>query len=341
MSVAEDTRVDALPAPKFATRRIGHANLYVNNLDRSYKFYNEVCGFEGIGFERTLPAGFLSNGNSHHDFGLVEADGSPRIGKDGKQQNVDNYHGHAGLNHIGWETVNQAKLTESYKRAVEYGVDFKMTLFHGGSFALYLYDPDGNLHEFYADARRDWRTIFHGPVDLGLVTSQWDPSTEENPIEDHNWDPDPEWHHQEGGLVRALRAGRTVFHVSDLDKAMPFYTDIGGFDVCYEAADKSYAYLRGEAEQSSFDIALIRNDDDKPLGYHHIACQVPDEATLEESIKNLGDAGIKTHLEIDDPRKRSFFLQDPDKLLLEFYVDRAPDYAALGDIDTGKRAFYA
>ena len=341
MSVAEDTRVDALPAPKFATRRIGHANLYVNNLDRSYKFYNEVCGFEGIGFERTLPAGFLSNGNSHHDFGLVEADGSPRIGKDGKQQNVDNYHGHAGLNHIGWETVNQAKLTESYKRAVEYGVDFKMTLFHGGSFALYLYDPDGNLHEFYADARRDWRTIFHGPVDLGLVTNQWDPSTEENPIEDHNWDPDPEWHHQEGGLVRALRAGRTVFHVSDLDKAMPFYTDIGGFDVCYEAADKSYAYLRGEAEQSSFDIALIRNDDDKPLGYHHIACQVPDEATLEESIKNLGDAGIKTHLEIDDPRKRSFFLQDPDKLLLEFYVDRAPDYAALGGIDTGKRAFYA
>ena len=341
MSVAEDTRVDVLPAPKFATRRIGHANLYVNDLDRSYEFYNKVCGFEGIGFEKTLPAGFLSNGNSHHDFGLVEADGSPRIGADGKQQNVDNYHGHAGLNHIGWETVNQAKLVDSYKRAVDYGVDFKMTLFHGGSFALYLYDPDGILHEFYADARKDWRTVFHGPVDLGLVTSQWDPAIEENPIEDHNWDPNPEWHHQEGGLVRALRAGRTVFHVSDLDKVMPFYTDIGGFDLCYQAPDKSYAYLRGEAEQSGYDIALLRNDHDTPLGYHHIACEVPDEATLEESKKKLADAGIETVLEVDDSRKRSFFLHDPDKLLVEFYVERAPDYAGLAAIDSEQRAFYA
>jgi len=174
-----------------------------------------------------------------------------------------------------------------------------------------------------------------------LVTSQWDPAADKKPIEDHNWDPNPEWHHQEGGLIRALRAGRTVFHVSDLDKVMPFYTDIGGFDLCYEAPDKSYAYLRGEAEQSSFDIALIRNDHDKPIGYHHIACEVPDEATLEASKKNLSDAGMDTYLEIDDARKRSFFLQDPDKLLLEFYVDRATDYAALAGIDSEKRALYA
>ncbi len=341
MSVAEDVRAESLPAPRFSTRRIGHANLYVNDLDRSYEFYNHVCGFEGIGFERSLPAGFLSNGNSHHDFGLVQADGTPRIGKDGKKQSVDNYHGRAGLNHIGWETVNQARLVEAYRRAVDYGVNFKMKLFHGGSYALYLNDPDGIVHEFYADARRDWRTIFHGPVDLGLVTRQWDPDAEQEPIEDHNWDPDPEWHHQEGGLVRALRAGRTVFHVSNLDSVMPFYTEIGGFDVCYAAPDGSYAYLRGQAEQSAYDIALIRNDHDKPLGYHHVACEVADQATLEQSRKNLADAGIEPVFEIDDSRKLSFFLEDPDRLLVEFYVERTPAYAALAEIGSEQRAFFA
>ena len=341
MSAAEETRADAMPAPRFSTRRIGHANLFVNDLDRSYEFYNHVCGFEGIGFERSLPAGFLSNGNSHHDFGLVQADGSPRIGKDGKKQNVDNFHGRAGLNHIGWETVNQAQLVAAYRRGVDWGIDFKMSVFHGGSHALYLYDPDGILHEFYADARRDWRTIFRGPVDLGLVTSQWDPDAEENPSEARNWDPDPDWQHQEGGLVRALRAGRTVFHVSSLDAVMPFYTEIGGFELCYAAPDNSYAYLRGLAAQSAYDIALIRNDGDKPLGYHHVACEIADEATLEESRDNLAAAGIGTAFEIDDARKRSFFLEDPDRLLVEFYVERTPDYAALAAIDVERRAFFA
>jgi catechol 2,3-dioxygenase len=341
MLVAESTRTDAPPAPKFATRRIGHANLYVNNLDRSYKFYNEVCGFQGVGFEKSLSAGFLSNGNTHHDFGLVETDGRPRIGKDGKKQSVDNYHGYAGLNHIGWETVNKAKLIDSYKRSIEYGVDFKMKLFHGGSFSLYLYDPDGFLHEFYADVRRDWRTIFNGPVDIGLITSQWNPNTDKSYIEEQYWDPEPEWRHQENGLILPLRVARTVFHVSDIETMKLFYTIIGGFDICYEAPDKSYAYLRGEAKQSSYDIALIRNDNDVQNGYHHVACEIYNEDTLEKSVRRLRESGIVTYMEIDDARKRSFFLRDPDNLLLEFYVERAADYTVLADIDTNKRAFYA
>ena len=99
--------------------------------------------------------------------------------------------------------------------------------------------------------------------------------------------------------------------------------------------------MRGQAQQSAYDIALIRNDHDKPLGYHHVACEIANEDTLEESRKNLADAGIEACFEINDSRKLSFFLQDPDRLLVEFYVERTTDYAALADIDSNNRAFFA
>lgn len=330
--------------PAMATRRLGHANIYVNELSRSYKFYNMVCGFECIGREDSIKAVFLSNGNTHHDFALVESDGAARVGMDNQRQDCDNYEGRAALNHIGWETVNQKELIEAYRRGLEWGLEVKMSLFHGGSYALYLFDPDGNLHEFYADARKDWRTIFTGPVNLGLVSRQWNPLDDaENPMTDENWDPAPEWRHQDGGLVEARRAARTVFYVTDVRKLLGFYQDVAGLEALFVAPDYSYAYLGGNARQGPFDIALLEcgPDGENRPGYHHIACEVADEAVLEASIRRLEQQGQPILRQVDDAQKRSFFLEDPDGLKLEFFVDRAADYSALGKVDPHLRPFFA
>jgi len=346
MSVAEDVRARAKiapkyePAVKFSTRRPGHANIFISDLDKAYAFYNGVCGFEGVGFERSIKAGFVSNGNTHHDFGLVQASFQPRIGKDGKQQSINNYVGKPGLNHIGWETVNQKELVAAYNRGFKAGVEFKQVLHHGGSWAIYLYDPDGTVHEFYADTTKDWRQYLSGAHDLGLITSQWNPNVG-TPIEDHNWIDDPEYRHVEGAPIRPLRVARTVFMVSDVDYVMPFYRDVAGLELVYAAPDKSYAYLRGSAKQTSFDICLVRNDVDADLGYHHIACEMPNEKAIAEAEANLAKAGIPILQKVDDSRKRSFFLEDPDKLKVEFFVDRKPDFAALAKVKTDLRPLFA
>ncbi|PYN49060.1 MAG: hypothetical protein DMD95_02100 [Candidatus Rokuibacteriota bacterium] len=49
---------------RFHPRRLGHANLFVSDLDRSMRFYNAVCGLEEVRREPAIRIGFLSNGNT-------------------------------------------------------------------------------------------------------------------------------------------------------------------------------------------------------------------------------------------------------------------------------------
>ena len=60
-------------AVRFAPRRLAHANIFVGNLERSMSFYNKVCGIEEGRRETGIRAGFLSNGNTHHDIAAMES----------------------------------------------------------------------------------------------------------------------------------------------------------------------------------------------------------------------------------------------------------------------------
>ena len=68
---------------RFRPRRLGHANLFVSDLDRSMRFYNAVCGLEEVRREPAIRIGFLSNGNTHHDVGLVQSSTARRVGRGG------------------------------------------------------------------------------------------------------------------------------------------------------------------------------------------------------------------------------------------------------------------
>ena len=338
MALSEEisTIADA-PAVKFAPRRIGHANIYIGDRDGSVAFYKDLCGFDIVGTSKT--SAFLSNGNSHHDFGLCQADGKPRVGADGKVKSVDNWKGAGSLNHIGWETDNQAHLAAAYERAVESGVEIKRSLFHGGSWALYLFDPEGNYHEFYADATLAWREIFNGG-DVSSITSHWDPS-DENLDPTPYWDPDPKWVEVEGAAFHPLRASRTLFYVDDMPTMVDWFENVAGFDLAYRAEDDSYAYFAGATRQTGFDIALLRRDGDQRLGYQHISCEMPSEAAIDQAEQTLAERGVSPVISIDSSSKRSFFLRDPDGLGIELFVERTPAFAALSDVEPALRPYYA
>jgi len=58
----------------------------VTDYEKSDQFYSNVCGFQEVFRERGISMIFMSNGNTHHDLGLMEITYRRRIGKDGHVQ---------------------------------------------------------------------------------------------------------------------------------------------------------------------------------------------------------------------------------------------------------------
>ncbi len=326
------------PAVRFPTRRLGHANIYVSERDRAFAFYNGICGFDMVGHSKS--SYFLSNGNSHHDFGLNgSGTNEPRYGVDGTLKSVANYRGPGTLNHLGWETADQAALVAAYRRALDADLHIQRSLYHGGSYALYLFDPDGVYHEFYADATLEWRKIFSGG-DASSVTEGWDPLAKPADPTPY-WDPKPVWVALDQAPIAPRRLSRAVVDVSDVVKLVEFYRDVGGLDLKYLARDKSYAYLGGAARQSGFDLCLLKAERADQVGAYRVAAELADEDAVGRAEAALARAGIAPSHRFDDARKRSFFLTDPDRVPIEFFAERTADPEGLGRVDPALRRYAA
>lgn len=155
----------------FRPRRLGHVNLYVSDLEASLSFYERHCGLARVRMESAIGAGFLSNGNTHHDLGLIEISrGQDRHGRDGHVQIQSTRGRQPGLNHLGWEMENQAALVQAYERMRAAGMAPQALYDHIISHAVYVPDPDGNVHEFYADSMKDWESVFN------LTMTTWSPA---------------------------------------------------------------------------------------------------------------------------------------------------------------------
>ena len=185
----------------FKPRRLGHVNLFVRDLDRSMDYYTNVFGIEMVRRETEIRAGFLSNGNTHHDVALIES------GHRGKLP---------GLNHLGWELENEAELVEAHNRAVEAGIKFNLLADHQISYGVYFSDPEGNGQDLYADAMEDWRVIMRPDLD-DLITSQWIPG-EKTPSTRSNYLAKPEIRRVEGAVFHPVRTAQVAFTVRDMQE---------------------------------------------------------------------------------------------------------------------------
>jgi catechol 2,3-dioxygenase len=82
----------------FAPRRLGHVNLYVGDVDRSYNFYNSVVGLDESYVQPLNKAAFLGNNNTHHDVAVIDIHGPLGRGAG------------VGLNHLAFELENELDL---------------------------------------------------------------------------------------------------------------------------------------------------------------------------------------------------------------------------------------
>ncbi len=324
-------------AVRFSPRRLGHVNLFVGDLDRSMRFYHEVCGIEEVAREPGIGAGFLSNGNTHHDIGLIQVtEGQILRGRGGHLQIPEGRGERAGLNHLGWELENEVQLVAAYRRAQASALPIHRLADHQISHSVYLFDPDGNLHEFYADAMKDWRGFFQGELDL--LTGEWTP-------EDPPASPEPKYHANpeirrvEDALVHSLRTTHAVLVAQDFQSMRDFLTDVAGLSIVYSAPDKHCLCLRGANSERRFDVALIAATGRLEPGLHHFAFELIDASELDAAEQALVKAGLEIDTREDNSAKRSVFLRDPDGLRVEFFARRCCDFSALDAAPPERRPY--
>jgi len=137
-----------------------HLGLYVQNLPVMEEFYCKILGFYvtdrlGNGDQEMI---FLSRSlQEHHQ--IVLAPGRPQTAA-------------STINQISFEIDSLNNLINAYKGLVSKGVRDMQSMNHGGSWSLYVPDPERNTIELFV--RTNWYVPPHATTSLDLNHSEVD-----------------------------------------------------------------------------------------------------------------------------------------------------------------------
>lgn len=323
----EDKRMSTKPASAaapFRPRRLGHVNIYVSDLDRSMDYFNAVVGLEEVYRRPPIKGGFLSNGNTHHDIGMVETS-SPLCRT-----------GRAGLNHLAFEMENEAALVAGYKRLADPARAFPRTIDHDITRSIYGQDPDGNAVEIYADMHKDWRSRRTG--DVTKETPKWVPG-DGTPAAEKNYHPAPEIRRVTNAAFHPERITHAAVVAADYEAEFDYYTGTLGLTPRIGGRESGFCALGGT--MGSIDLALFRATEcGAEPGLHHIGFLLADEDDFEASLATYRNRHGEPDAVVESGFRRSVFLRDPDGIRLQFHTDRADPAAGLAAL-TPQSALFA
>lgn len=300
-------------------RRLGHANIFVGDVQRSLAFYNRVCGLEIVLEQPAIRAGFVSNGNTHHDVGMIQATKEALTGHEGHRILAAGQGSEPGLNHLGWEMESEFALTKAHERAVAAGWKIHRTVRHLSSHSVYVFDPDGNVHEFYADVSRDWRRLYDTST---RVSGTWVPG-EKPPSMDARYHEAPEIRRMDGAPIHPVRITHAFLVARNFAPMREFFTNGLGLLETYADEEAGCAAFASPHGRYPLTLALLRQPAGSPpsrKGLHHISFELPDAAELRASLAALPGHGVAVERVVDVAHKQSFFIRDPDGGLVEFYA---------------------
>lgn len=132
-------------------KELGHAVLYVHDIERSSAFYRDILGWNQITKpDPRFPAAAFSSGRTHHELLLIEVGPEAQEIPQGRR---------VGLYHLGIKIGDSDdELREAVARCREAGVHIVGLSDHTVSHSLYVLDPDGNELELYIDVPGvDWK----------------------------------------------------------------------------------------------------------------------------------------------------------------------------------------
>ena len=126
-------------------KELGHVVLYVHELERSRRFYENILGWRSIPVSFGGRAAMFSSGRTHHELLLLE------VGPDAAPVPAGS---RLGMYHFGLKVgESDDELRDALVILKEHDVKVVGTSDHGVTHSLYIEDPDGNEIELYIDVQ--------------------------------------------------------------------------------------------------------------------------------------------------------------------------------------------
>src|SRR5215831_14705910 len=131
----------------YRPKYLGHVNIYVRNVERSHKWYEDVLGLHTYDYIPGRAAFMSADQEQSHEVALMQ------LGDDAPLQQRRQ----VGLNHMAWRLESLDDLKEFYNRIKAKGQPIDHIADHGISLGIYLRDPDGNgVEVYYEMPRAEW-----------------------------------------------------------------------------------------------------------------------------------------------------------------------------------------
>jgi len=120
--------------------------------------------------------------------------------------------------------------------------------------------------------------------------------------------------------------GHVHLKVSDLDRALMFYSGILGFEVT-QRMGTSAAFLSAGGYHHHIGLNTWESRGGSPpadgtTGLYHVAIRYPTRAALADALRRLIEAGVSLEGASDHGVSEALYLRDPDQIGLELYWDR-------------------
>ena len=123
--------------------------------------------------------------------------------------------------------------------------------------------------------------------------------------------------------------GHVHLKVSDLDRAIGFYSDVLGFEVQQRWGDRA-AFLGAGGYHHHIGLNTWESLGGTPApkghtGLYHTAFLYPDRAQLADALRRVVAAGSPIEGAADHGVSEAIYVSDPDGNGVELYRDRAPE----------------
>ncbi|NYT43882.1 VOC family protein [Alcaligenaceae bacterium] len=304
---------------KFAPRRLGHLNLFVSDVERSAAFYRDVCGFKEVFREPEISMIFMTNGNTHHDLGLMEITPEDRVGRDGHVQVRPGAGKTPGLNHLGFEMQTEAALVDAYRRALKQKVPVSRTTDHQIAHSVYLSECNGHFFEFYADIIEDF-SAFYAENQGALISGHWDPE-QTAPSEDARFPKDPDLFKSNDAVLTSRNVAYAGLPVKDLQASIDYYADVLGLNAVQVDHESKFAVLEGSA-QGGCDVCLMETTEFPATRLLFGGVNLHDGKALTDALKVLESKRIPASF-IGDTELSCIVVLDPDRIPLVYSTSPA------------------
>jgi catechol 2,3-dioxygenase len=309
------------PTVRIGPTRLGHLNLFVSDVEKSAAFYRDVCGFREVFREPGISMIFMSNGNTHHDLGLMEITSEERVGRDGHLQVKPGSGKTPGLNHLGFEMETEAALVDAYRRAKSGDVPVSRTTDHQIAHSMYMPELNGHTFEFYADVIENWQG-FYANNEGELISGHWDPELVA-PNTDSRITSNPALYRNPEAVLQARNVAYAGLPVRNLVESIKYYRDVLGLDAVMVDDQNKFAVVQGSAN-GGCDVCLVETDNFPATRMLFGGVNLHDGKPLKEALDLLDARSVPATI-VGEETYACAIVLDPDQIPLVYSTCAAVD----------------